>query len=107
MNSNGNWQSIQTAPMDGTRILVYAPYFGYDLEDDGCNCRHGILIAGYETDCMFGLYRDNQGKLQNVSAWVVFTDNGAAGEYGGSDYYTKPTHWMPLPTPPNEANDDA
>lgn len=74
------WQPIETAPKDGTRILVWSdelyqkPYIAWYGEDSGFH----ELPPGYE--------------------WL--TGDGDSNSYGY--YYTpcKPTHWMPLPDAP-------
>ena len=74
-----NWQPIETAPKDGTRIIIF---------EDGC---------------------------VRISRWYVHYMNGAPNPHRapewkqdvmyGHDYYgpIKPTHWMPLPKPPESA----
>jgi len=66
------WKSIETAPTDGTHILLV------DAED--------TPFADREV-CM-GWW--------NLDGW---RDYGVRGCNGQCDY--APTHWMPLPTPPN------
>ena len=68
-----NWQPIETAPKDGTVILLFvAPW----------------VVAGY-----FDLDED-------VYPWV-WMDLDASGSLNGSrDDGTRPAHWMPLPEPP-------
>ena len=62
------WQPIETAPTDGTEVLVYA--------------RGSYAVAFWS------------GK-----EWRDMGDIGWAGMYG--DDGNQPTHWMPLPEPPN------
>lgn len=71
--TNG-WQPIETAPKDGTHILVYGDYYG--------------------------------GSRRYVAFWEVAADIygdqwscGAPDEQGFYDY-AEPTHWQPLPPPP-------
>ena len=72
-----NWQSIETAPQDGTRILLFIPQ------------RHSaVWIGSFETTEYF-----LNGKSEGVQAhWV------AGLLCTGDDPI--PTHWMPLPEPP-------
>jgi hypothetical protein len=65
------WQPIETAPRDGTLILVawQNPNKTWDM------------------NCMFWFEEDGKGE------WFDYT----------ADYICTPTHWMPLPKPP-EAN---
>ena len=69
----GGWQDISSAPKDWTSILLYCP------------------------DCE----RDNENE--------VFEGFYSSAKYGGDDRWRdtdggtfNPTHWMPLPTPPQE-----
>ena len=68
------WQTIETAPKDGTSILLYGYWEGeiHKIEDE-----KNIWMAQYT-------YGD----------WLI---NG--GDSYGS-YVRNPTHWMPLPEPP-------
>lgn len=69
------WQPIETAPKDGTRVLVarYMPPYGW--------------ILGHA----------NWRVVREVSGWVSH-GLGAFGELGLAD----PTHWRPLPAPPTQ-----
>lgn len=70
-----DWQPIETAPKDGTRILVYGKWRGelYGPTDDDA----AIYVAIWGGD-----------------GWMV----------EGSEYYSPwvdpATHWQPLPEPP-------
>lgn len=70
------WQPIDTAPKDGTAVLVGCSYF-----------RHGksqVTLAWHERGMWAeGMYWD-EGEEKMVVAQCEF----------------RPTHWMPLPTPP-------
>jgi hypothetical protein len=70
------WRPIETAPKDGTRVLVYATMRGAALggHDRGKDYGTWIVIAAWEPDYGF---------------WV-----------DGSQCTPEPTHWMPLPAPP-------
>lgn len=88
VNDRSEWLPIESAPRDGTHILAFGP-------QPGCNAReHG---------------------------WTEVRETHF--EHSGWDWYEavhncshkwKPTHWMPLPSPPgaelnfsNEAGSDA
>lgn len=62
-----NWQPIETAPKDGTRILVYRK-----------------LERGYEH--------------RRVGVDLFVNDN-----WRKSRLFMPPTHWMPLPKPPQSS----
>ena len=68
-----SWAPIETAPMDGTEVILYYPH----LLDDG------FVTAGY-------WYR---GAEHIEPHWYADLVNGGASD---------PTHWMPLPPPPSE-----
>jgi hypothetical protein len=69
------WKPIESAPKDGTLILLYCP------DDEPC-----IVVGNYyrdeEMDGEWWLYADE-----------LLTDACPEG--------AKPTHWMPLPPPPD------
>jgi hypothetical protein len=76
-----NWMPIETAPKDGTRILAACPFReGFDL-----------LIA------WFG--RDWNALDDDPPLWL----SGDGDGFSVGHYFTpcKPTHWMPLPPPPD------
>jgi hypothetical protein len=58
------WRDIESAPKDGTRVLVFSPL---DKAIFACGFENGMWQTG------------------------VWRANNNAGQ---------PTHWMPLPTPP-------
>ncbi len=72
---NSDWQPIETAPKDGTRILVW----------------DGDLLAVADWDQPHVCARTN--------AWCV---GECDGEYNDRTTMWKPTHWMPLPEPPSK-----
>lgn len=65
------WQPIDTAPKDGTRILVYDAFY-----------------AGRIAVCQFDSYFE----------WVERGADYATEVWGLGEM--SPTHWMPLPEPP-------
>ena len=70
------WQPIETAPKDGTRILVY---------------NGSIYVAAWEEATM---------TLKEKKDWVY-----SCYSLNGWNYYEivyEPTHWMPLPKPPDD-----
>jgi len=71
---DSNWQPIETAPKDGTAILIYEPPPNWPTEKVGV-----VYVVVWESDY--------------VKAWV---------EADGERYRTfdDSTHWMPLPQPP-------
>ncbi len=73
------WQPIETAPKDGRWVLVYGGKSVHDPQDGSraFECKCDTVIQAF----------------QNLS-----------GEWEGmADGWTyRPTHWMPLPPPPEE-----
>ena len=72
------WRPIETAPKDGTHILLYYP------ERDCC-------IGGSYVEITDG---DWETGYKRWMEWQVDDEL-----YVGDEGYS-PTHWMPLPTPP-------
>jgi hypothetical protein len=67
------WQPIESAPRDWTDVLVFSP------EHEGFNCQ-GVFSSFYDTES---------------GQWLMYTAGGFEA--------IKPTHWIPLPTPPTGA----
>lgn len=89
------WKSIETAPKDGTDILLAAlpqVYEGQKIEsrvtvghwttDD--ECRVDVGDCGGDCHCREYEYAD--------PTWISWD--------GGFTEENPPTHWMPLPSPP-------
>lgn len=75
----GDWQSIDTAPLDGTWVMLCGGHCeGEESEYDG-----RPVVAQWTP------HPNGAGRWQ--FAWY---DGGYFGSYGG------PTHWMPLPSQP-------
>jgi hypothetical protein len=68
------WQPIETAPKDGTRILLGYYYF----QDEGGGSQ--LVAFWHQTHRMW------------CSTYQLFVDDSPFA----------PTHWMPLPPPPKE-----
>lgn len=78
-----NWQPIDTAPKDGTQILLCGGVFDWD----GSYCTP-----------------ESRPKLEVVvlASWKSLRDAFTAPANTGHDdeWYYYPTHWLPLPEPP-------
>ena len=71
-----HWQSIESAPRDGTSILIAGGAFDDDTSMGGEMPFKGVAIVSW---------RDGwQGEQRAHDEW----------------FWHKPTHWMPLPEPP-------
>lgn len=69
-----NWQPIETAPRDGTRVVVW-----------------GVAVAEVGDG-------SNDTPVAMDAAWEHNRFRVTATTYYSLDVY--PTHWMPLPAPP-------
>ena len=72
------WQPIETAPKDGTEVLLFDTAF------------KKVVIGWYGVD-----YNNSN---NNEKEWLY----GEGDDYSCGYYYTPcdPTHWMPLPDAP-------
>lgn len=75
------WRPIETAPKDGTRIWCW---FHYDDEDSGAYA-----------------VRWDRNEYEESKNWTL--DDGESATLS----YDPPTHWMPLPQPPNTHSPEA
>ena len=69
------WQPIETAPKDGTEILLFCPH------DDPQNVQ-GYFSSEPEEHARY--WRPTESLVADVVGLI------------------EPTHWMPLPTPPKQ-----
>lgn len=70
------WRPIETAPKDGTEIILFAIEEGF--EDEGPS----VWIGSWSTTAWYG------------PAWTAY-------EHRSETEYLTPTHWLPLPSPPS------
>lgn len=79
------WQPIETAPKDGTSVLIFGTKWRFDWAGD----------------------RDES--FAAVCSWCEPMDDESGWSIDHSTYYTTdclvPTHWMPLPEPPVQATE--
>jgi len=79
------WQPIETAPRDGTSILIHNNYAPGLENGVAHHCWAGnTLVASWWAD-------DDNGE------WVVYI-----GLVEDPSVQFEPTHWMPLPDPPKD-----
>lgn len=84
-----DWQPIETAPKDGTAILIWQP--SHERHDDkhrGGNYDDNRYAIGY--------WRTDQDPSRGCE-WMWGNRNAA---------FVTPTHWMPLPAPPSSPAND-
>jgi hypothetical protein len=71
-----DWQTIETAPKDGTNVILFLP-----------GMRRQVTIGHYDIQETF-----IHGKMnRRIEGWWI--DNGSGWTY-------KPSHWMSIPEPP-------
>lgn len=70
------WQPIETAPKDGTTVLLYREVVPFK-------------VVGY------GRWEDVLG----ISGWISYGFHRGGGDASNLGL-AAPTHWMPLPAPP-------
>ena len=77
------WQTIKTAPKDGTRILIFGTYQWEDYKD---RREKGIVTVYWEK---YDIWDNKSVK----GRWRLISTNPYTD-------YAQPTHWMPLPGRP-------
>jgi len=82
-NQRNTWQPIETAPRDGTWVLLAGGECEFNEESDS---KGRAVTARWTTEFSC---RDTSGRWQ-----FAYYDSGVYGEY------ENPTHWQPLPSPP-------
>jgi hypothetical protein len=80
------WQPIETAPKDGTDIILGAPVQEYQ----GRRVEPRSTIGHWDTGAGFLCDIDDDGD----PSWMSWD--------GGFTTENPPTHWMPLPEPPED-----
>lgn len=82
----GDWQPIDTAPKDGTEILAWR-------DDSGTLLVRWTSLAEFLTDS----------ELEEYDEETTYRDDWFYADFvvgGRLEYDCVPTHWMPLPEPP-------
>jgi hypothetical protein len=77
------WQPIETAPKDGSVLLVWYPIGDYP--------------SGNHVFASFVCFR---GKIPRGTFYGEPYRDGWCNDHNGAYLPVEPTHWMPLPTPP-------
>lgn len=72
-DSEGGWRPIETAPKDGTDVLLHVDW-------------QPLTVIGF-----YGT------RTEDEATWRVAWDHAAV-----RDGYDEPTHWQPLPAPPSQ-----
>ena len=90
-----HWKSINTAPKDGTAILLYVP------EVPDVNGRP----EGMDSKVIVGMFRGQPDRGWWISDIAEYDHGYYAGEFDWEAIEIKPTHWMSLPDPPDDNED--
>lgn len=91
------WQPIETAPRDGTRILIGRP-------EDEAQDHNAISTLGWWIEAL----EDGVDYMGNDAGFTdhEYQEFGPGRSFGAEKYRhagTQPTHWQPLPAAPNSA----
>jgi len=98
----GGWRPIESAPKDGTVVLLYCP------QGDGSpGSTYRVTVGNWESD-PGGIteHRDLEGRYlgqDESDGW----EGWMSWDGGFSEDTMMPTHWRPLPAPPAAGGDDA
>jgi hypothetical protein len=85
-----DWQPIETAPKDGTRVLVWASKWAGEIAG---------VINEAQGSCRIAYYTNGQSDYSG-DWW-----NDDVGDAYST--WCQPTHWMPLPPPPYATKADS
>ena len=85
------WQPIETAPKDGTAVLFFHRNLSWKTSDGSASKMSPL--RDYVERCSVGFYEDG-----------AFFQQGTGHEIfePWKEPEHLPTHWMPLPEPPND-----
>ena len=88
------WQPIETAPKDGTEILAW-------------RVDYGVLVVRWTSAAAFMTTSEIEAECRDGADWVDIEDWFCADFIAGCrlEGSEAPTHWMPLPPPPDADND--
>ena len=91
------WMPIETAPKDGTHILLHAPACEHEGAPVQARTTYGHWRAPSDTPRI--KYQDG---FAPEPEWEDFEPFWASWDGGFTEEHP-PTHWMPLPPPPTSA----
>lgn len=84
---NSDWQPIETAPKDGSPVLLYHTM-----------CDNGYQDVGYWDE----KFHTNYDEWSEEKMEPSYRGGWTAGAYAADEELVElfPSHWMPLPNPP-------
>ena len=96
-----DWQPIETAPKDGTYIIIYSKDFGSSLSDtdaaeftdDPRNAPRPLSLTKHAPTLYVARYYEEHSEMGWFSHSPIY------------EFLVQPTHWMPLPEPPSVTQD--
>ena len=91
------WRPVETAPKDGTHILLHAPACEHEGAPVHARTTYGHWSAPSDTPHI--KYQDG---FAPEPEWEDFEPFWASWDGGFTEEHP-PTHWMPLPPPPTSA----
>lgn len=104
-----SWQPIETAPMDGTEVILFGPYPANEqgLPTDRVTAGFWLIpeppvIGDCGGECRCPEYGDPEEPF-----WCTMHGGGDSGWMstdGGFTIEWPPTHWMHLPSPPDQSD---
>lgn len=111
---SSRWQPIETAPKDGTRILLFWPSWTYEVQHYGD--RPEISIGWWTTNSRLstthadGWPKHSAGYVAQLKEAAIFSDSYFTDQseqdcYGQAQSHNAPTYWQPLPKPPTNKDD--
>ncbi len=97
------WQPIETAPTDGRYVLVYIPTVFIPRERKRPERVEGKITCARWADTPVDRPGATVGK-RGVLFDELYGGYWTVKKNGVKPLHAKPTHWMPLPEPPNVAS---
>lgn len=81
------WRPISEAPKDGTRVLLYDP------------TSSGLIYTGCWEAKFYSHFNEDKGEVEYSGDWTAHQ----VESWGMEEYASlTPTHFMPLPQPPQQ-----
>lgn len=91
------WRPIATAPKDGTAIILYWTSHAYEIGEAGTP---HMAVGAWKVNPRINA--NVVAEYPTISAGY-FSNTGEWDDYGLALAENAPTHWMPMPKPPEGA----